>query len=89
MKHGIFVVEVDDGNHVTIIDRYVLVAETAAEAAWKAGRAQWPTASEPQLESMLADDRVTVGRLGDYDPGITGARMSRGAVIAIQRIGAR
>ena len=85
-KAGIFVVEVDDGNRVSIIDRYIVIAETAAEAAWTAGKAQWPTASQPQLESMLDDERVKVGRLGDYDPGITGARLSQAAILAVQRV---
>ena len=60
------------------IDRYVVVAENAAQAE------EWAA-----KESNLAKDEVVAGRLGPYQPGITGASMSRGHWIAVQRIGQR
>lgn len=83
-KQGIFVAEVRDGR---VIDRYVVVADSAERAVLKVAAFQWPQADMNQRAEMVEEGRIELGRLGDYDPGITGASMSRGAVIAVQRIG--
>lgn len=89
MKQGIYVIEAHDGNRVDQITRVVVVAIDTAEAEIKAASAVWPQADMSQRAEMIEDGRLELGRLGDYDPGITGARMSTGAVVAVQRIGQR
>ena len=77
MKPNIYTVHVtEDTERRTVV---VLVAETAEQAAAEAIY-QTPGARPEDAE---------VGMLGVYDPGITGARLSQGAVIAIQRLGQR
>ena len=77
MKPHIYTVHItEDRERRTIV---VLVAETAELAGQQAVRAGgFPEGTETE-----------VGVLGSYDPGITGASLSQGSVIAIQRIGAR
>jgi hypothetical protein len=74
---GIYLVEIDDRV------RYALLAETAENAVRLAARIQWPAAKEDALAEVILD-RCTVGRLGDFDPGIEGARLVRASIIAIQ-----
>lgn len=88
MKNGIYVIEAHDGNHVDIVNRYVVIAETATAAAEIAAGYQWPSATKKQADSMI-EDRLDIGRVGDYDPGITGARMTIGSIVAVQRSGQR
>ena len=77
MKHNIYTVHVtEDAERRTVV---VLVAETAQDAGERAIR-NVPGATDADAE---------VGMLGVYDPGITGAHLSQGEVIAIQRIGHR
>lgn len=74
---GLYVVETDDGNGYTMVRRFVIVAPSAEEAASIAARHTWPAATDEQRASM--DDRVTVGRIGDYDPGSMGGRIMAAA----------
>lgn len=85
---SIYVVDVHDGNNVDQVSRYVLIAESAADAEIQASHRQWPAAT-PEQRHDLIKDRVTTGRIGEYEPGITGESMSRGAFIAVQRMGQR
>lgn len=91
IRHGIYVVEVDDGGETQRLTRYVLIADNAESATLKAAALAWP-GTDPITRRAMADEqsgRVRVGRLGDYLPGIEGGRMSRGDAVAIQRIGQR
>jgi len=77
MKHNIYTVHVtEDRERRTVV---VLIAETGQQAVERA-IANVPGATDEDAE---------VGMLGVYDPGITGAALSQGAVVAIQRIGHR
>lgn len=77
MTEAIYTVHVtEDHERRTIV---VLVADSASEAAEKA---------IGHVPGATLDD-ADAGRLGDYAPGISGAALSRGAVIAIQRVGQR
>ena len=73
---SIYLVRVTDGNRTYRTDRYVVVATSSSDAARLAADEQWPAADTEARKALAADeDRVEVGRLGSYDPGITGARM--------------
>ena len=87
MSHGIYVAEVSDGNNVDQRTRIVLVAVNAAEAQTKAAAIVWPQADMALRAAMIEDGRVDIGRLGDFNPGITGEALSRGSCIAVQRMG--
>lgn len=90
MKHGIYVVDVDDGNFVGQTTRVVVYAVDAAEAEVKAAAVAWPAASFDERANMIEQGRVRVGRIGTYDPGITGAQMtSLASCVAVQRMGQR
>lgn len=82
---GLYVVDIDDGNHVTLTTRYVVIAGSADGAGTIAARAHWPAATDPEaIVGMDRDGRIRVGRLGDHSPGITGARMAPYATVAVQ-----
>jgi hypothetical protein len=89
IQQNIYVVEAHDGNNVDQITRAVIIAVNAAEAEVKAAAIIWPGADMTKRAELIEQGRVTAGRLGTYEPGITGANMSRGACIAVQRIGQR
>ena len=92
-KAGIYIVDADDGDEVARLTRYVLIADSAEDAALLAGRMTWPSATTPELNEKVRgqgqETVVVVGRIGTYDPGTVGAYLSKGAAIAIQRIGQR
>jgi len=88
MTTGIYIVDVHDGNHVDQISRYVVLAESTEDAERYVAAKQWPAAT-PEARRELILDRCTAGRLGTYDPGITGASLARTDFIAVQRMGQR
>ena len=85
---NIYVVDVHDGNNVDQVSRYVLIAESAADAEIYASRKQWPGATA-EARAELIKDRVEAGRIGTYEPGIAGATLVRTDMVAVQRMGQR
>lgn len=63
--------------------RLVIIAESALEAEQIALNFEWPTMTE--LGRREARWRVTAGRMGSYEPGITGANLTQDVVVAIER----
>jgi len=64
-------------------NRYVIIATSAQEAEEIALTAEWPMMTKKgQLDAHW---RVELGRLGDYNPGITGAGLTQDAIVAIER----
>lgn len=68
-------------------DRAVVIAPNAQEAEARA-LAAWRTWSPTYDPQPLIAPTLDVGRLGDYDPGIEGARMVAGAVVLIGPVAA-
>lgn len=76
---GIYVVEV---RAAPVAARYVVIALTGTEAAEIVAAERLPD-SDVEARRKLRDE-VEVGRIGTYDPGIGGARMVPGSVVAVQ-----
>lgn len=77
---AIYIVDIDDGNRVSRVTRRILLAESAEEAAEIAARAQWPALAPAYTRPIggpAPDDRIRVGRIGEYEPGIEGAALAR------------
>jgi hypothetical protein len=94
-RPSIYVVEVDDGNRISVVTRYVLIADTATAAEGIVARRHWPEhdwdrgpSQDPTPPDLSA--RMEVGRLGAYDPGSTGAALAqRWPLLAVDKVGAR
>jgi hypothetical protein len=75
-KLGIYVTEYKSAPRPGNQRRRVIIAVSAYQAAVRAVLAEYPVESvEPGKLQELANERVTVGRLGDYHPGVNGAEM--------------
>jgi hypothetical protein len=86
VAYGIYVVFLNiakDQQATAMNQRLVIVAESALEAEQIALNFEWPTMTE--LGRKDNRWRTEVGRIGTYDPGITGAAITQDVVVAIER----
>lgn len=81
--YAVFVNIAKDQTATAMNDRMIILAESTMEAEQIALNFLWPTMTE--LGRREAHWRVSVGKIGLYDPSLQGLDLSRDVIVALER----
>jgi len=81
-NQGIYVVDVAPLDGRGVAARYVIVAESAWSASLEAIERRYPSPTRPEAVTREIASRLTLaGRVGTFDPGLMGARLTAGSPV--------